>query len=385
MEIERIPAARVINKGHDRSAEMGARSNSGLSVDLARAREPGRGREADTPGQIPPRGWRDILWRVFWSVSEDRILSTSGGVAFFTLLAVFPGIAAIVSLYGLFANASTIGKHLSLLSGFLPGGVLQLIAETLIFRQGNETLGTAFVVGLLIALWSANSGMAALFDALNVVYDEREKRSLVGFYATTFLFTLAGIVFVILAITGVVVLPIMLKFRRSRGDNGTAFRGPAMARPSRDHRGEPCLHLPLWPEPEGRSLALGHMGEHPRRIAVDGNIHAVLLVRRHLRHLQQNIRLPWCWRRFHGLVVDLSGDRPARRRAQRADGTPDRARHNGRRFEAPRFKRSDDGRSRRRGTNIGCAPPLVATRCPNKPSVRSSIATLGRFCGVPEF
>ena len=212
MEIERTPAAKVTDKGHDWRAEVGARSNPGLSVDLARAREPGRGREANTPEQIPPRGWRDILWRVFWSVSEDRILSTSGSVAFFALLAVFPGIAAIVSLYGLFADASTIGKHLSLLSGFLPGGVLQLFAETLIFRQGNETLGTAFVVGLLIAVGSANSGMAALFDALNVVYDEREKRSLVRFYATTFLFTLAGIVFVILAITGVVVLPIMLKF-----------------------------------------------------------------------------------------------------------------------------------------------------------------------------
>ena len=145
---------------------------------------------------------------------EDRILSTSGGVAFFALLAVFPGIAAIVSLYGLFADASTIGRHLSLLSGFLPGGVLQIIAEqiVLISRQGNETLGTAFIVGLLIALVTANSGMSALFDALNVVYDEREKRSLVRFYATTFLFTIAGIFFVILAITGVVVLPLMLKF-----------------------------------------------------------------------------------------------------------------------------------------------------------------------------
>jgi hypothetical protein len=138
MEIERIPAVRITNKGPDRTAEMGARSNSGLSVDLARAREPGRGREADTPGQIPPRGWRDILWRVFWSVSGDRILSTSGGVAFFALLAVFPGIAAIVSLYGLFANASTIGKHLSLLSGFLPGGVLQLIAENANFPPGKR-------------------------------------------------------------------------------------------------------------------------------------------------------------------------------------------------------------------------------------------------------
>ena len=214
MENERTPAANIADKGDDWRAEVGARTNSARSVDLARAREPGRGREANTPEQIPPRGWRDILWRVFWSISEDRILSTSGSVAFFALLAVFPGIAAIVSLYGLFADASTIGKHLSLLSGFLPGGVLQLIAEqiTLISRQGNETLGTAFVVGLLIALGSANSGMAALFDALNVVYDEREKRSLVRFYATTFLFTLAGIVFVILAITGVVVLPLMLKF-----------------------------------------------------------------------------------------------------------------------------------------------------------------------------
>ena len=150
---------------------------------------------------------------MFWSISEDRILSTSGSVAFFALLAVFPGIAAIVSLYGLFADASTIGNHLSFSPDFVPWG-LQLIAEqvTLISRHGNKALGTAFVVGLLIALASANSGMAALFDALNVVYDEREKRSLVRFYATTFLFTLAGIVFVIIAITGVVVLPLLLKF-----------------------------------------------------------------------------------------------------------------------------------------------------------------------------
>src|ERR1700730_19109899 len=125
MEIERTPTAKVTEKDHDWRADVEARSNSGLSVDLARAREPGRGREANTPSQIPPRGWRDIFWRVFWSVSEDRILSTSGGVAFFALLAVFPGIAAIVSLYGLFADASRIGNQPSLLSGVLPGGVLQ--------------------------------------------------------------------------------------------------------------------------------------------------------------------------------------------------------------------------------------------------------------------
>ena len=316
MEIERALLTKVANKGQDWRTEVGA-SDSGRSADRARAREPGRGREANTPEQIPLRGWKDILWRVLWSISENRILSTSGSVAFFALLAVFPGIAAIVSLYGLFADASTIGKHLVLLSGFFPGGVLQLIAEqiTLISNQGNETLGAAFVVGLLIALGSANSAMAALFDALNVVYDEREKRSLVRFYATTFIFTLAGIVFIILAIAGVVVLPLMLK-----------FVGLATTT-------ESLLAILRWPillvtivvslaciyrygsEPQGCSLALGHMGEHPRGGALDGSLYDVLLVRRHFRQLQPDVRLPWCGHRLHGLVVDLGGDRSAWRRA----------------------------------------------------------------------
>jgi len=208
------PAAKIPDEGRDWRAQVGAHDKRDLSVDNARAREQGRGRQAHSPEQIPFRGWGDILWRVLWSISANRIISTAGGVAFFALLAVFPAVAAIVSLYGLFADSSMISKHLSLLSGLLPGGVLQLITDqvTLISRQANETLGVAFLAGLLIALGSANSGMAALFDALNVVYDEREKRSLVRFYATSLLFTFAGIAFVILAIIGVVVVPFVLKF-----------------------------------------------------------------------------------------------------------------------------------------------------------------------------
>ena len=201
-------------KGNDWRAKVGERSDLDLSVDLARARELGRGRQALTPEQIPIKGWSDILLRVLSSISADRILSTSGGVAFFSLLAIFPGIAAVVSLYELFADASTIGKHLILLSGFLPAGVLTLIADqiTFIAGRGSDTLGVAFLIGLSVALFSANAAMAALFDALNVVYDEKEKRSLIQFYATTLLFTIAGIVFVILAITGVIFLPLILKF-----------------------------------------------------------------------------------------------------------------------------------------------------------------------------
>ena len=184
------------------------------SPDILRAHEPGRGRQAETPEQIPARGWLDIFWRVFWAFSANRILSTSGGVAFFALLAIFPGIGAVVSLYGLFADASTIGEHMALLSGILPFGVLQIISEQIktVVQQQNDTLGAAFVISVGIAIFSANSGMAALFDALNVVYDEREKRTLLQLYLTTFLFTLAGIAFVILALVGLVILPLVLEF-----------------------------------------------------------------------------------------------------------------------------------------------------------------------------
>lgn len=186
----------------------------GLSTDRARAHEPGRGREADSPGDIPARGWRDILVRMFWATSENRVLSTAGSVAFFALLAVFPGIAAIVSLYGLFADASTITTHLILLSGILPAGVLGLVGDQvkLVVHQGNNTLGSAFAISVALALYSANSGVVALFDALNVVYNEKETRSAVRLYAMTFAFTLAGVAFTVLALAGVVALPIVLRF-----------------------------------------------------------------------------------------------------------------------------------------------------------------------------
>jgi len=202
-----------IEHGEDWRSQVGG-SPGGLSDDLIRAREPGRGREASSPQDIPARGWKDIFWRVFWSISGDRVLSTSGGVAFFALLAVFPAIATIVSLYGLFADSGTIGGHLSLLAGILPGGVLDLIGQqiSLISTKGNNTLSVAFLVGFLVALCSANSGVAALFDALNVVYGEKEKRSLLRFYITTFLFTLGMIGLVIAAIGAVVVAPLVLTF-----------------------------------------------------------------------------------------------------------------------------------------------------------------------------
>src|ERR1700704_3148801 len=123
--------------------------------------EGGRGRSAEKPSDIPAQGSKDILWRVYAGISEDRILANAAAVAFYTLLALFPGIAALVSIYGLFADPGSIANQLDAASGILPGGAVDVIRDQLtrLTSQGGTTLGISFVIGLIISLWSANGGV----------------------------------------------------------------------------------------------------------------------------------------------------------------------------------------------------------------------------------
>jgi membrane protein len=163
-----------------------------LHVPPEAAREKGRGREAETPTQIPSLGWKDILWRTYEEFGQDRIMSVAAGVTYYALLAIFPAIAALVSIYGLFADPATIQDHLNALSGVLPGGAMEVVGEQVkrIASAGGGKLGLSFIIGLAISLWSANAGMKAVFDALNIVYDEEEKRSFLWLNAQSLAFTL---------------------------------------------------------------------------------------------------------------------------------------------------------------------------------------------------
>ena len=184
-----------------------------LVVSRRRAFEPNRGRRADTPVQIPARGWKDVLWRTWEGFNSDRILSVAGGVTFYVLLALFPAVAAIVSLYGLFAERGTIGTHLELLSGILPDGALQIVGDQVSrIAAQKSNLGFAFFAGLAISLWTANAGMKAMFDAMNVVYQEDEKRSFVALNLRSLGFTLGAIVFLLLALAAIIVVPIVLNY-----------------------------------------------------------------------------------------------------------------------------------------------------------------------------
>jgi membrane protein len=171
-----------------------------------------RGRAAEGPSEIPASGWKDILLRVYNGISDDRILANAAGVTYYALLALFPGIAALVSIYGLFADPNSIVGHVDALGGVAPGGAIDVVRGQLthLSAQGGTTLGISFLVGLLVALWSANSGIKALFDALNVVYEEKEKRSFIRLNAVTLAFTIATIGFVLISLACIVALPVAL-------------------------------------------------------------------------------------------------------------------------------------------------------------------------------
>ncbi len=171
--------------------------------------EHGRGRSATAPSEIPARGWKDILLRVYGNIGEDRIVLVAAGVTFYSLLAIFPAIAALVALYGLFADPSHIATQVDSLSGVLPGGALDIVREQMnrVAAQGQTKLGVAFIVGFLVSLWSANAGIKSIFDALNLVYDEREKRGLIKLNLVSLAFTTGAILFVLLAIGCVIALP----------------------------------------------------------------------------------------------------------------------------------------------------------------------------------
>jgi membrane protein len=174
----------------------------------------GRGRNADSPADIPPAGWWEIAKRTANDISGNALMTQAAAITFYALLSLFPALAALVSIYGLIADPRTILDQMQGLSAVLPGGGMQLLTDQLksLASADNKGLGWGVVIGVLTSMWTANQAMKAVFGALNVVNDEEEKRGFVKLTATTLAFTAGVIMFVVIALAGVVAVPAMLNF-----------------------------------------------------------------------------------------------------------------------------------------------------------------------------
>lgn len=171
-----------------------------------------RGREAIWPSQIPIKGWKDIFWRLVREISEDRVMLIAAGSAFYLLLALFPGLAAFVSLYGIISDPTTVAAQIQFLTGLIPAGGLDIVDRQLtsLATQPRDALSFGFFFSLALALWSTNNGIKTLFEALNVAYEETEKRGFVKLHLVTFAFTLSALLIGIVVFAAIGLVPALL-------------------------------------------------------------------------------------------------------------------------------------------------------------------------------
>ena len=175
--------------------------------------EPGRGRLAQAPHHIPLLGWKDIAWRTYQEIGRDRLPAVAGGVTFYTLLALFPAIGVFVSLYGIFADLAAVEQQLREMSTVFPREVVGIVGDQMVrlATRPQATLSAAFLVSLLLSIWSANAGMKALFDGVNIAYDEEEKRHIVRRTALTYFFTFGALLFLVIMSALLVAAPLMFE------------------------------------------------------------------------------------------------------------------------------------------------------------------------------
>ena len=170
------------------------------------------GEQAETPAQIPPGGWWQVVRRAFKESTDDNVSMLAGGVAYFGFLAVFPALIAAISLYGLVADPATVAAQINGLASALPGSAQPLVADQLnaVVSASNSQLGISLVVSVLAALWSASGGTTNLMKAINIAYDEEEARGTIKLRALALALTLGAIVFVLLTLALVALVPVAL-------------------------------------------------------------------------------------------------------------------------------------------------------------------------------
>lgn len=171
-----------------------------------------RGHNAKKPTQIPQKGWKDIALRVKDRLTKDHVTLVSAGIAFYFFLAIFPAIAAALSIYGLVMEPEQVEQQMSQLVNVLPEQAHQMISD--ILKQQSEkpgsSLGWSLVLGVLISLWSANKGAKAVFEGVNITYDETDGRGFLKKNAVTLMCTLGGIIIGFIAIVMVVAFPALI-------------------------------------------------------------------------------------------------------------------------------------------------------------------------------
>ena len=174
-------------------------------------RDAHRGHQATSPWQMPRGAWKDIAKRTWIRTWQDNVGLVAAGVTYYGFLALVPLLGIVVMLYGIFAEADTVVDNVRTLTTILPPDVAKLIAEQLIaaVQTSRETRGLGILVALLVALYGGTNGAGAIITALNIAYEEKEKRTLGRFYLAAAIMTVAAVIAAVGALVGTTTLALL--------------------------------------------------------------------------------------------------------------------------------------------------------------------------------
>jgi membrane protein len=172
-----------------------------------------RGRQADSPKDMPFKGWKDTILRVKEGVSHDRISLISAAMAYYLLFSFVPAITSIVLLYAFFSDPAEISGHISSVSQFLPEELQSILQTQLggLASKASSTLGFSALFTILFSLWGASKGSKALTEGLNIIYGEEDNRGFLKSLGLSLFLTFLGAVMSLIAMAVIVVYPAVVK------------------------------------------------------------------------------------------------------------------------------------------------------------------------------
>lgn len=170
------------------------------------------GRSATSPTDFTLTAWKDIASRVLTQFSDDRIPLVAASAAFYLLLALVPSLAALVSIYGLVFNPEDVVQQMASLQALMPAEVHAILTKQLerLTAEPSRALGFAVAGSLGLSIWSASAATKSIMQGLNIVYDEREKRSFLQFNATALAITIVGLIMTASLVAVTVAMPIIV-------------------------------------------------------------------------------------------------------------------------------------------------------------------------------
>jgi membrane protein len=161
-----------------------------------------KGHQATSPAQMPPRAWKDIVKRTYKRTWDDNVALVSAGVAFYGFFAMLSLLGLIVLVYGFIGDPHAVIVNMRELTAVLPTDVALLIGNQMMIavKSSESTKGFALLLAALVAIYGGTNGSVSVITALNIAYEEKEKRSFLRFYILAVCMTVGALIAAMMAL-----------------------------------------------------------------------------------------------------------------------------------------------------------------------------------------